>query len=162
MGGVALLYLHHVSELQEYWKVVMELFHVVLNWHSIAIQFDLDVWDHYAKWPFHMDDQSQLNIPLLSQMLFSLSSLSSSKWPTGSFFNSSPSKCATVPCINWNKGFCQGSDICPNCCVHGKCCECEGGHRAKDDLECQASLQTCSRERAVDDGRASSSGKRRV
>ena len=56
MEGVTLLYPHHESELQEYWKVVMELFHAVPNRVSITIQFDLDVQDHYAKEPFHMDD----------------------------------------------------------------------------------------------------------
>ena len=76
MAGVTLLYPHHVSELQEYRKVVMGLFCAVLS--SIAIRFDLDIWDCYAKWPFHTDDQSQLNVPLLLQMLYGSSSTSSS------------------------------------------------------------------------------------
>ena len=37
MAGVTLLYPHCVSELQEYWKFVMELFHAVLSRPSIAI-----------------------------------------------------------------------------------------------------------------------------
>ena len=162
MGGVILLYPHRVPELQEYRKVVMELFRAVSNRPSIAIRFDLDVRDRYAKRPFHMDDRSQLNVPLLSQMLFGSSSPSSSKRPTGSSFGFSPSKRATVPYINWNKGFCQDSDLCPNRRLHGKCSECGGGHRAKDNPECQASLQTRTRERAIDDGRAGSSSKRRA
>ena len=64
-----------------------------------------------------------------------------------------------VPCINWNKGFCQDSDLCLNCHLHGKCSECRGGHRAKDNLECQASLQTRTRERRVDDSRAGARSK---
>jgi hypothetical protein len=162
MAGVTLLYPHRLSELQEYRKVVMELFRAVSIRPSIAIRFDLDVRDRYAKRPFHMDDRSQLNVPLLSQMLFGSSLPSSSKRPSGSSFGSSPSKRATVPCINWNKGFCQDSDTCPNRRLHGKCSECGGGHRAKDNSECQASLQTRTRERGIDDGRASSSGKRRA
>ena len=162
MAGVTLLYPHRVSELQEYRKVVMELFRAVSNRPNIAIRFDLNVRDRYVKRPFHMDDRSRLNVPLLSQMLFGTSSPSSSKRPSGSSFGFSPSKRATVPCINWNKGFCQDSDICPNRRLHGKCSECGGGHRAKDNPECQASLQTRTRERAIDDGRASSSGKRRA
>ena len=49
MKEVTLLYPHCTSELQEYWTVVMELFCVVPNWLSVAIQFDLDVQDHYVK-----------------------------------------------------------------------------------------------------------------
>jgi hypothetical protein len=162
MGGVTLVYPHRVSELQEYRKVVMELFRAVPNRPSIAIRFDLDVRDRYAKRPFHLDDRSQLNVPLLSQMLYGTSSPSSSKRPTSSSSGFSPSKRAAVPCINWNKGFCQDSELCPNRRLHGKCSECGGGHRAKDKPECQASLQTRARERGIDDGRASSSGKRRA
>ena len=77
MEGVCLLYLRCVTELQEYRKVVMELFRAVPNRPSIAIRFDLDVRDRYAKRPFHMDDRSQLNVPLISQMLFGMSSPSS-------------------------------------------------------------------------------------
>jgi hypothetical protein len=84
MAGVTLIYPHRVAELQEYRKIVMELFRAILNRPSIAIWFDLDVRDHYAKRPVHMDDHSQLNVLLLSQMLFSSSSSYSSKQPSGS------------------------------------------------------------------------------
>ena len=162
MAGVTLLYPHRVSELQEYRKVVMELFRAVSSRPSIAIRFDLDVRDRYAKRPFHMDDRSQLNVPLLSQMLYGSSPSSSSKWPANSTSGFSPSKRANVPCINWNKGFCQDSDLCPNRRLHGKCSECGGGHRAKDNPECQTSLQTRARERGVDDNRAGARSKRRA
>lgn len=160
--GVGLLYPHRVTELQEYRKVVMELFRAVPSRPSIAIRFDLDVRDRYAKRPFHMDDRSQLNIPLLSQMLFGTSSPSGPKRVASSSTGQFPSKRATVPCVNWNKGFCQDSDLCPNRRLHGRCCECGGGHRAKENQECQASLQARTRERGVNDGRASTSGKRRT
>jgi hypothetical protein len=79
MEGVGLLYPDRIMELQEYCKVVMELFRAVLSRPSIAICFDLNVQDRYAKQPFHMDNRSQLNILLLSQMLFSMSSPSGPK-----------------------------------------------------------------------------------
>jgi hypothetical protein len=162
MGGVCLLYPHCVSELKEYQKIVMELFHAVPSRPSIAIQFDLDIRDRYAKWPFHMDDRSHLNVPLFSQMVFGTSTPSGSKRPSGLSPRFSPSKCVSVPCINWNKGFCQDSDLCLNCQLHGKCSECGGGHRAKDNPECQAALQTRARERGIDDGRVGATGKRRA
>ena len=161
-GGVNLVYPHRVTELQEYRKVVMELFRAVPNRPNITIHFDLDVQARYAKRPFHMDDRSQLNVPLLSQMLFGASSPPNFKRPIGSSTGFSPSKRATVPCINWNKGFCRDSDFCPNRRVHGKCSECGGGHRAKEKPECQASLQARARERGIDDSGASTSGKRRA
>ena len=162
MEGVILLYPHRESELREYQKVVMELFQAVLNRASIAIRFDLDVRDHYAKQPFHMDDQSQLNVPLLSQMLFGTSPPSGSKGHAISSSAFSPLKCATVPCFNWNKGFCQDSSICPTRQLHGKCSECRGGHRVRDNPECKASIQTRTRERGVDDSGVSMSSKRRA
>jgi hypothetical protein len=162
MGGVCLLYPHRDSELKEYRKVVMELFRAVPNRPSIAIRFDLDVRDRYAKRPFHMDNRSFLNVPLFSQMVFGTSIPSGSKRPSGSLSGFSPTKRANVPCVNWNKGFCQDSELCPNHRLHGKCCECGGGHRAKDNPECQAALQTRARERGIDDVRASAIGKRRA
>ena len=68
--GVVLLYPHRDSELQNHGKVVMELFHAIPSQPDIAICFDMDVRDHYARQPFRMDDRTQLNIPLFSQMLF--------------------------------------------------------------------------------------------
>ena len=142
MEGVCLLYPHRNLELKEYWKVVMELFRAVPNRPSIAIRFDLNVRDRYAKRPFRMDDRSLLNVPLFSQMVFGTSIPSGSKRPSGLLSGFSPTKRASVPCINWNKGFCQDSELCPNRRLHGKCCECGGGHRAKDNSEGQATLQT--------------------
>ena len=142
MEGVCLLYPHRDLALKEYQKVVMELFWAVPNRPSIAIQFDHDIWDRYAKRPFCMDDRSLLNAPLFSQMVFGMSIPSGSKRPSGLSSGFSPTKCASVPCINWNKGFCQDSELCLNHRLHGKCCECGSGHRAKDNPECQAALQT--------------------
>src|ERR1700722_1283355 len=100
MEGVCLLYSHCDLELKEYRKVVMELFRAVPNRLSIAIWFDLNVRDHYAKRPFCIDDRSLLNAPLFSQMVFGMSIPSGSKRPSGLSSRFSPTKCASVPCIN--------------------------------------------------------------
>jgi hypothetical protein len=161
-AGVVLLYPHRASELLKYRKIVMDLFRAIPSQPGIAIRFDMDVRDRYAKHPFRMDDRSHLDIPLFSQMLFSSSSGPSNKRPSVTSSSMSSSKRATVPCLNWNKGFCQDSDLCPNRRLHGKCSECGGNHRAKDNSECQVALQARSRERATDDGRAGPSSRRRA
>jgi hypothetical protein len=160
-AGVVLLYPHRASELLKYRKIVMDLFRAIPSQPAIAFRFDVDVRDRYAKHPFRMDDRSHLDLPLFSQMLFGSAAPSNKRTSVASSSMSS-SKRATVPCLNWNKGFCQDSDLCPNRRLHGKCSECGGNHRAKDNSECQVALQAHSRERAADDSRAGSSSRRRT
>jgi len=137
-SAVVLVYHHRSLELQAYHHMVTDLFHAVPQNPSIAIAFDLEACDCYAKSPFCMDDRSQLNVPLLACMFQSTSSsVKKRSNPTPS--SSSPSKCSSVPCRNWNMGLCDSP--CPNGCRHGICCECEGRHRAKDEPVCDTLLQ---------------------
>ena len=122
-SAVVLVYRHRSSELQAYHRMVTDLFHAVPHDLSIAIAFDLEARDHYAKSPFRMDDWSQLNVPLLARMFQGTSSsLKKRSNPVPS--SSSPSKCSSVPCRNWNMGICDTP--CLNGHRHGICSECEG------------------------------------
>ena len=66
--GVVVLYPHHADELQNYQCMVMDLFCAAPSNPLVAIQFDVKAQDLYAKKPFHMDDQGQLDFPLLAQL----------------------------------------------------------------------------------------------
>ena len=138
-AGVVLLFPHRIGELQAYRQVVMELFRAAPGRPQLGIHFDVEVRDHYTKKPFHMDDRSQLNIPLLAQM-FRSSSSSPSKGIKRPSSSSAPStKRADVPCRNWSWGKCN--DPCANRRKHGVCCICGEQHRAKDNEPCFSSLQ---------------------
>ena len=119
-----LVYRHHSSELQGYQCMITDLFHAVPHNPSIAIAFDLEACDCYAKSPFCMDNCSQVNVPLLVHMFQGGSSLKKHSNPTPLL--NSPLKCLSVPCHNWNMGLCSAP--CVNGHRHGICSECEGGH----------------------------------
>ena len=124
-SAVVLVYRHRSLELQSYQRMVTDLFRAVPHDLSIAIAFDVEARDRYAKSPFCMDDRTQLNVPLLACMFQSTGS-SSKKHSNPSPSPSSPSKRSTTPCRNWNMGICDAP--CPNGRKHGICCECEGQH----------------------------------
>jgi len=63
-AGVILIYPHRKPELEGYRQFVMGIFRAASNNPLVAIQFDGEARDQYAKRPFHMDDRSQLNLPL--------------------------------------------------------------------------------------------------
>ena len=88
-SAVLLVYHHRSSELQGYQCMVTDLFHAVPHDLLIAIALDVEAHDHYAKSPFCMDDQTQLNVPLLAHM-FQGSSLSSRKRSNPVALSSSP------------------------------------------------------------------------
>lgn len=141
-AGVALIYRHRTSELQAYRESVQELFRAVPNDASVAIGFDVEVRDRYAKSPFRLDDRSRLNIPLLARMFRvpTSSSLGKRSSMSSSPSFSTSSKRASVPCLNWNAGRCE--DPCQNRRKHGSCSECGGRHRAKDEAVCFTLLQS--------------------
>ena len=136
-SAVVLVYRHRSSELQGYQRMVTDLFRAVPHDPSIAIAFDLEARDRYAKSPFCMDDRSQLNVPLLARMFQGGSSFKKRSNPAPP--SNTPSKRSSVPCWNWNMGLCSAP--CPNGRRHGICSECEGGHRAKDEAVCNTLLQ---------------------
>ncbi|KIJ89602.1 hypothetical protein K443DRAFT_15952 [Laccaria amethystina LaAM-08-1] len=158
-SAVVLVYRHRSSELQSYQRMVTDLFRAVPHDPSIAIAFDVEARDHYAKSPFRMDDRTQLNVPLLARMFQSTGS-SSKKRSNPSPSPSSPSKRSTIPCRNWNMGICDAP--CPNGRKHGICCECEGQHRAKDEPVCNTLLQARPRKGASGGYPESSKGKGRA
>jgi hypothetical protein len=139
-SGVVVLFPHRTGELQAYRQIVMELFRATPGRPQLAIHFDLEVRDRYAKKPFHMDDRSELNIPLLAQMFRSSAPALSKgvKHPSSTPTNST--KRMDVPCRNWNFGKC--ADPCENRRKHGVCCICGELHRAKDNDQCFTSLKT--------------------
>jgi hypothetical protein len=139
--------------------MVTDLFRAVPHDPSIAIAFDVEARDRYAKSPFRMDDRTQLNVPLLARMFQSTSS-SSKKRSNPSPSSSSPSKRSTIPCRNWNMGICDAP--CPNGRKHGVCSECEGQHRAKDEPVCDTLLQARQRKGASGGHSESSKGKGRA
>ena len=96
-SAVGLVYCHCSSELQGYQRMVTDLFHAVPHDLLIAIAFDVEARNHYAKSPFRLDDRTQLNVPLLAHM-FQGSSPSSKKRSNPMASSSSPSKCLSVPC----------------------------------------------------------------
>ena len=154
-SAVVLVYRHRSSELQAYHRMVTDLFRAVPHDPSIAIAFDLEARDRYAKSPFRMDDRSQLNVPLLARMFQGTSSsLKKRSNPVPS--SSSPSKRLSVPCRNWNMGICDTP--CPNGRRHGICSECEGRHRAKDEAVCDTLLQARQRKGASGSHSESSKG----
>jgi len=66
---VPFLFPHQNEELRGYQSIVMNLFQVASSNPAVAISFDIHVCDKYLKKSFHLDDQDQLNFPLLTQML---------------------------------------------------------------------------------------------
>jgi hypothetical protein len=136
-AGVAFFFPHRDTELRDYRTIVMDLFRAAPTNPLVAISFDVHVRDKYSKKPFHLDDQAQLNLPLLAQML---SSPLPANPPRGgkrvissqaSMSGNNPKR-ADVPCRNWSFGMCK-SEVCPNRRKHGVCCVCGEGHRAKDN-----------------------------
>lgn len=137
--GVSLLYPHRTTELAGYLQMVIELFRAAPTDPLVAIQFDVESRDRYAKSPYHMDDRSQLNLSLLSQMFRAPTSTSSKRSSTSSSISPNSPKRAAIPCQNWNMGAC--TEPCGNRRLHGTCCECGKPHRAKDHEECLSLLQ---------------------
>ena len=66
--GVILVYKHRASELEFYKRFVLDLFRGAPFDPKVAISFDLEARDRYAKSPFRMDDRNELNIPLFTQI----------------------------------------------------------------------------------------------
>jgi hypothetical protein len=143
-AGVIFFFCHREDELRRYRSIVMDVFRAAPSNPLVAIQFDVEVRDKYAKKPFRLDDRDQLNLPLLAQMFRAPSSATSSRpskhvMPASS--SGSPTKRSDVPCRNWSFGSCT-TDPCPNRRKHGICCICGAGHRAKDNERCFSILQT--------------------
>ncbi|KAJ7694418.1 hypothetical protein B0H17DRAFT_931845, partial [Mycena rosella] len=158
--GVSLLYPHRNAELSGYLKLVTDLFRAAPSEPLVAIRFDVEAREKYAKSPFHMDDRSYLNTALLSQMFrHPPASGSVSKRATPSGPAPGSSKRAAVPCQNWNLGFC--TEPCSNRRMHGSCSECGKPHRAKDVDKCHTALTTRRRKGSSGDNSAGeSSGSR--
>jgi hypothetical protein len=140
--GTLFFFRHRESELLAYRSIVMEFFRAAPD-PSVAIKYDLEVRDRYARKPFRLDNQDQLHYPLLVQVFRG----SSSSTPRSSSKHMAPpssagtSKRVDVPCRNWSFGTCK-TDPCPNKRKHGICCVCGEGHRAKDKAQCFTVLQS--------------------
>ncbi|KAF5381547.1 hypothetical protein D9615_005612 [Tricholomella constricta] len=103
--AVGIVYLHRVRELEGYRKVVIELFRASSN-PLVAIQFDIDARDRYAKLPFRLDDRVELQTPLFAQVFRGPSSTGSTgkrkAGPGSGSASPAGSKRKNVPCQNWN------------------------------------------------------------
>jgi hypothetical protein len=135
-GGVCRVYPHRVDELQEYRKLIMEMFQATPEDPSIAIKFDADIRERYAKGPFHMDDVATHRIPMLKQVFYSKDRSSTKR--SGSS-EGPPSKRVFSVCENWNLGKCVNTP-CAFRRKHGLCSECGKDHRAKDVDACFSQL----------------------
>lgn len=67
-AGVLLLYPHRLQELQKYCRTIIDLFRATPFKPSVAIYFDIDARDRYARSLYHLDDREQLQAPLLVQL----------------------------------------------------------------------------------------------
>lgn len=143
-AATSLFFRHRENELRNYRSIVMDLFRAASKNPLVAIEFDIEVRDKYARKPFHLDNRDYLNFPLLSQMFRgtgpSSQLRSSIKRPIGSSSGGN-TKRVDVPCRNWSFGSCK-TDPCPNKRKHGVCCVCGGDHRAKDNESCFIKLQS--------------------
>lgn len=137
-AGVESIYPHRKGELQNYRKIIVEVFRTVLFHPGAAICFNADVRAWYVKEPFHMDDRSCLQVPMVAQLV-NVSSFSTKRPLTASGTSYPSAKRANDPCINWNWARCETP--CAFWRKHGKCSECGGRHQAKDVTARFASLQ---------------------
>ncbi|KAF5369108.1 hypothetical protein D9615_010430 [Tricholomella constricta] len=117
-AGVGMLYIHRAQELGTYRKIVIDLFRLSAN-PVVAIQFDLDARDRYAKLPFRLDDRVELQTPLFAQIFRGSASSSASgkrkaSSSSGGGGAGTPSpKRRDVACQNWNLGLCEETPIGP-------------------------------------------------
>jgi hypothetical protein len=86
-----------------------------------------------------MDDYNALQAPLLAQMFRARSHGLKRGSNSQAGTSSTPSKRASVICLNWNYGLC--TDPCVNRRKHGSCSECGNQHRARDYDPCFTLLQ---------------------
>ncbi|KAF8868162.1 hypothetical protein CPB84DRAFT_1858412 [Gymnopilus junonius] len=103
--GVVLVYCHCADELEGYQQFVLDLFHAAPSQPQLAISFNVEVQDKYAKSPFHLDDWTELNIPFMV-----LSSQANSPHSGVGPKRAVPSlpqnvKQSMVICQNWNLGW---------------------------------------------------------
>ncbi|KAF8348984.1 hypothetical protein F5887DRAFT_1071128 [Amanita rubescens] len=61
-SAVGHLYPHHIQELEKYLEIVTDVFRAALGEPHRAIQFDLEVRDHYSKRLFRMDDRDAIEV----------------------------------------------------------------------------------------------------
>ncbi len=140
MSAVLMVYPHRKDELITYRSFIIDVFRAAPNRPHVTIQLDEQARACYAKSPYHMDNYTLLNLPLLSQIMnTSSASPSSSKHPCDESPSPSSSKRPQTICRNWNLGICHG-DICENRRRHGLCIECGGEHRARDVASCATAL----------------------
>ncbi|KAG6863771.1 hypothetical protein C0993_010398, partial [Termitomyces sp. T159_Od127] len=86
MATVVLFYPHHEEELAKYRNRIMDFCHTIPNGTPVAIQFDIDMRDHYTRNPFHMDDDNRLHLPFLVQVLSMSYALTGIKCSSGGQF----------------------------------------------------------------------------
>jgi hypothetical protein len=138
-AGVRLVYRHRTEELAAYYRYIINMFRASPD-PKVAINFDLELRDRYSKSPFRLDDRSEYEVPLLSQLLRASTSASLlGKRSSSGRSSGQAAKRASTPCQIWNLGKC--SDLCPNKRLHGTCSECGAKHRAKDEPTCYILLQ---------------------
>lgn len=98
MVAVLLFYPHQHNELSKYRVRILDLCRSIQNGASIAIRFNADMQDRYAKNPFHMDDNNEHQVPFLAQLIGSPSSSAGTKHSASSQFT--PRKRPSAICQN--------------------------------------------------------------
>ncbi|KAG6894241.1 hypothetical protein C0993_012003 [Termitomyces sp. T159_Od127] len=133
MAAVVLFYPHREEELLRYRNRILDFCRTIPNGILVAIRFDIDTRDRYARNPFRMDDENRLHMPFLAQLLSIANPPSNNKRTAVSHFG--PRKKPATVCQNWNLGICT-ADSCPGGRRHNICSECNGPHKARDVEEC--------------------------
>lgn len=142
-SAVVLVYPHRKEELSCYRRFIIELFQSMPNDPSMGIRVDQNVRFDYSKNPFRMDNENRFNRIALRHIRSTASSSSPSSGPSKRSSSSSiqrPQKRNTTICDNWNSNRCS-SDPCDHQRIHGRCSECDQGHRAFDNAGCKASFE---------------------
>jgi hypothetical protein len=137
--GVAIVYPHRGDELAGYRQIISEIFHKAPEDPGLAIQFDVEVRERYAKTPFRIDNRLEHNTSFLAQMVAAARSIGT-LGKRRSSGEGSISKRPQLVCENWNMGRCEDTP-CKGRRRHGVCSECGGYHRAADVGPCYAALK---------------------
>ncbi|KAG6871150.1 hypothetical protein C0995_007748, partial [Termitomyces sp. Mi166 len=68
LAGVLIFYPHQEEELRSYRNRIIDFCHSIPNGAQVAIRFNADTRDCYARNPFWLDEDNKLHIPFLAQL----------------------------------------------------------------------------------------------
>jgi hypothetical protein len=137
--AVLLVYPHRRKELAEFCRIVCGMFHQVPEDPALAMQFDTEVRERYAKKVFRIDSRADHNTSFLSQLVAAARSAGAFN-KRGGVGELPTAKRGKIICENWNLGKCEDLP-CRSRRWHGDCSECGERHRALDIRGCVTKLR---------------------